>query len=68
MAHAVAPAGARLPGRLVLAVMLGLAALLCVALVESALARTLISVVCAIALPALVWGLFSPPRHAPSAG
>lgn len=68
MAHVVAPAGVRLPGRLVLAVMLGLAALPCVALVEGAPARVLLSVVCAIALPALLWGLFSPPRHAPSAG
>jgi hypothetical protein len=62
MAHLVAPAGIRVPGRLVLAVVLGLAALPCVALVEDALVRTVTAVLCAIALPSLVWGLFSATR------
>jgi len=68
MAHVVAPAGMKLPGRLVLAVMLGLAALASVALLDSAPGRGLASVLCAVALPTLVWGLFSRPRHAQSGG
>lgn len=68
MAHVVAPAGVKFPGRLVFAVVLGLAALLCVALVESAPARGLIAVASSVALAVSMWGLLSSPRHAPSAG
>ena len=57
MAHVAAPTGVAISGRLVLAVLLGVPALLCVALVDSALVRGIVVLLSAIALPALVWGL-----------
>lgn len=62
MAQRVTTSGLRLPGRLVLAVALGLAALPGVALVENMLARASVSALCALALPALVWRLFCSPK------
>ena len=58
MARAFVPAGGRtIPPRLVFAVLLGMAALIEVALLESPLARGGLALLSAVALPALVWRL-----------
>ena len=57
MAHVVAPAGIGFPRRLAFAVVLAGAALFCVALTESALARGLIALTSAVVLVMLLWGL-----------
>jgi len=66
MAHRATPAGIKLPGRLVLVIVLGLAVLLPAALVDSALVRGLVAVTFAIVLPALLWERFNVPWHARS--
>ena len=63
MAHRAAPAGIRVPGQLALAVVLGLAALLPAALIDSALVRGLVALASAIVLPALLWERFYVPRQ-----
>ena len=58
MARAFVPAGGRtIPPRLVFAVLLGMAALIEVALLESPLARGGLALLSAVAMPALVWRL-----------
>jgi len=64
MAHRTAPAGIRLPGQLALVIVLGLAALLPAALIDSALVRGLVAFTSAIVLPALLWKRFYVPTHA----
>lgn len=68
MAHLAAPAGATISGRLVIAVLLGVPALLCAALADSALLRGMVVLLSATALPALVWRLVAPARRVRSAG
>jgi len=55
MAHRTAPAGIRFPDRLVPVIVIGLAALLPAALVESAVVRGLIGFIFAATLPAFLW-------------
>ncbi len=59
MANFATPTRTGISGRLVIAFMLGALALLCTALVEGALARAMIVLLSATALPTLVWRLFS---------
>ena len=66
MAHRAAPPGIKLPGQLVLVILLGLVVLLPAALVDSALVRGLVAVAFAIVLPALLWEHFHVLWHARS--